>query len=160
MVPSPGESVPTHSEIGFGKKENLCYGFCLMEIDLIDIKIVALEDDLTVESPNNPALRYVYLRLSQTPPPLWQKYFDESRKIARHPRWRRIWIDRKFLVVECVPEEIETHHLNDLKHDLAHANSHYRNYLEHQSRAEYRKVQTQSIERDRLREMKGRLKFD
>jgi hypothetical protein len=131
-----------------------------MEIDFVDIKIIGLEDELTVESPENPALRYVYLRLSQTPPPLWQKHFAESRKIARHPRWRRIWIDRKYLVVECVPEEIETHHLNDLKQDVAHANNHYRQYLQHQARADFRKEQTQSIERDRLREMKGRLNFD
>jgi hypothetical protein len=131
-----------------------------MEIDFIDIKIVSLEDEMTVESPNNATLRYIYLRLSQTPPPLWQKYFAESRKIARHPKWRHIWIDRKYLVVECVPEEIETHHLNDLKQDVAFANSNYRNYLHHQTRAEYKKLQTQSIERDRLREMKGRLNFD
>jgi len=131
-----------------------------MEIDFIDIKIVGLEDDLTVESPNNPALRYIYLKLSQTPPPLWQKYFAESRKIARHPRWRKIWIDRKYAVVECVPEEIETHHLNDLKQDIAHANSNYRQYLQHSAQADYKREQTQSIERDRLREMKSRLNFD
>src|SRR5471030_367877 len=74
-----------------------------MEIDFVDIKIVSLEDDMTVESPNNPALRYIYLKLSQTPPPLWQKHFADSRKVARHTKWRNIWIDRKFFVVECVP---------------------------------------------------------
>jgi len=131
-----------------------------MEIDFSDIKIVGLEDDLTVESPDNPALRYIYLRLSQTPPPLWRKYFEESRKIARHPRWRHIWVDRKYLVLECVPEEIETHHLNDLKQDIAHANANYRQYLQHQTLAELRREQTQSLEREKLREMKGRLKFD
>jgi len=131
-----------------------------MEIDFIDIKIVGLEDDMTVESPNNPALRYIYLKLSQTPPPLWQKHFAESRKIARHTRWRHIWIDRKFLVVECVPDEIETHHLNDLKQDIAYANKHYRRYLDLQYSSEAGKRETQSIERDRLREMKGRLNFD
>jgi hypothetical protein len=131
-----------------------------MDIDFIDLKIVGLEDDLTVESPNNPALRYIYLKLSQTPPPLWQKYFAESRKVPRHTKWRNIWIDRKFLVVECVPEEIETHHLNDLKQDVAFANSKYRQYLQHQYRIEAGQHQTQSIERDRLRDMKSRLNFD
>src|SRR5271170_4494350 len=121
-----------------------------MDIDFVEIRIVSLEDDLTVESPDNRALRYVYLKLSQTPPPLWQKHFAESRKIARHPRWRRIWIDRKFVVVECIPEEIETHHLNDLKQDIAFANSNYRKYLQHQYRTESNKHQTQSIERDKL----------
>jgi len=129
-------------------------------IDFTDIKIVSLEDDLTVESPNNPALRYIYLKLSQTPPPLWTKYFAESRKIARHPRWRNIWIDRKFIVAECVPEELETHHLKDLKQDLANANANYRKYLELQAHSEGRQRESQSIERDRLREMKSRLNFD
>jgi hypothetical protein len=131
-----------------------------MEIDFVDIKIVGLEDDLTVESPNNPALRYIYLRLSESPPPFWQKSFAESRKIARHPHWRHIWVDRKYLVAECVPAEIETHHLRDLKQDVASANLKYRQYLEHSTRSEFQKEKTQSIERDRLREMKGRLNFD
>jgi hypothetical protein len=131
-----------------------------MDIDFIDIKIVSLEDDMTVASPNNPALRYIYLKLSQTPPPLWQKHFAESRKIARHTKWRNIWIDRKFLVAECVPEEIETHHLGDLKKDLYYANSKYREYLRNQGRSETQLRQSQSIERDRLRDMKSRLKFD
>lgn len=129
-------------------------------IDFTDIKIVSLEDDLTVESPNNPALRYIYLKLSQTPPPLWTRHFTESRKIARHPRWRNIWIDRKFIVAECVPDELETHHLKDLKQDIAYANTNYRKYLELQARSEVRQRESQSIERDRLREMKSRLNFD
>jgi hypothetical protein len=131
-----------------------------MDIDFIDIKIVSLEDDMTVESPNNPNLFYIFLKLSQTPPPLWQKYFAESRKIPRHPKWRHIWIDRKFLVAECLPAEIETHHLPDLKKDIAYANAKYFEYLRQQAGTEHKKLATQSIERDKLREMKGRLKFD
>ena len=131
-----------------------------MHIDFVDIKIVSLEDDLTVESPNNPKLRYLYLKLSQTPPPLWTKYFTESRRVPRHPRWRNCWIDRKFIIVECIPEELETHHLKDLKQDLAHANGNYRKYLESQVRTDLHSRQSQSIERERIREMKSRLNFD
>jgi hypothetical protein len=131
-----------------------------MDSDFIDIKIVSLEDEMTVESPNDPALRYIFLKLSQTPPPLWQKLFAESRKIARHPRWRKIWIDRKFLVCECVPAEIEKHHLPDLKKDLFNANSKYREYLHQQYHGETQIRQSQVIERDKLREMKNRLNFD
>lgn len=131
-----------------------------MDSDFADIKIVSLEDDLTVESPNNPALRYLYLKLSQTPPPLWTKYFTESRKVPRHPRWRNIWIDRKFIVAECIPDELETHHLRDLKQDIAHANTNYRKYLEQQYGTQARGQHTQALERDKLREMKARLNFD
>ena len=131
-----------------------------MDLDFSDIKIVSMEDDMTVESPNNPKLWYIYFKLSQTPPPLWLKSFTESRKIPRHPKWRHAWIDRKFIVVECVPEEIETHHLADLKKDLAFANGKFREYLEQQNRTQIRSVQSQALERDKLRDMKGRLKFD
>lgn len=131
-----------------------------MDSDFADIKIVSLEDELTAPSPNNPALRYVYLKLSATPPPGWQKSFVQSRKVARHTKWRNIIVDRRFLVVECIPEEIETHHLKDLKQDIAYANAEYRKYLHHQYRTEHQSHQTQSLERDRLREMKSRLNFD
>jgi len=131
-----------------------------MVTDFTDIKIVSLEDDLTAPSPNNPALRYIYLKLSATPTPGWSKAFERSRKIARHTKWRNVIVDRKYLVVECIPEEIETHHLRDLKQDIAYANREYRNYLEHQYHNESKSTHTQSLERERLREMKERLKFD
>jgi hypothetical protein len=131
-----------------------------MEPDFDDIRIVSIEDDLTVESPENPTLFYIYLRLSQTPAPLWQHHFREKRKVARHLRWRKAWIDRKYIVVECRAEEIETHHLNDLKQDIAHANDLYRTYLRHQAFAENQKVQSHENEKGKLREMNERLKFD
>ncbi len=131
-----------------------------MEIDFIDIKIVSLEDEMTVQSHDEPSLRYIYLKLSRTPPPLWQTYFKESRKIARHPHWRKAWIDRKYIVVECVPEEIETYHLKDLKQDLAKANSRYRHYLEQQSQKEHVKKTIYHQEREKLRDIKSRLNFD
>jgi hypothetical protein len=131
-----------------------------MDYDFADIKIVSLEDEMTVPSPNTPTLRYLYLKLSQTPPPGWQKSFAESRKIARHPKWRKAWIDRKFIVVECIPEELETHHLRDLKQDLAFANTQWRQYLHNQGRSTYQQRESQFIERDRLRDMKNRLNFD
>ena len=66
----------------------------------------------------------------------------------------------KFIVIECVPDEIETHHLNDLRHDLAQANQQYRRRVQHSSQAEINQEKLRLQERDRLREMKDRLKFD
>jgi hypothetical protein len=131
-----------------------------MEIDFVDIKIIGLEEEMTVLSPDHPPLRQVFLRLSQTPPPIWRTYFDDLRKISRHPRWRRAWIDRKFIVIECVPEEIETHHLNDLKQDIAQANQRCRHYFELQTQGERHKERADHRVRERLRDMKGRLNFD
>ncbi len=131
-----------------------------MDLDFTDIKIVSLEEELTAPSPNNPALRYIYLKLSATPPPGWTKAFNQSRKIPRHTKWRNVMVDRKYLVVECVPEEIETHHLHDLKQDIAYANGEHQKYLRHQYHNQSHSTHTQKVEQDRLRDMKSRLNFD
>jgi hypothetical protein len=131
-----------------------------MEPNFADVKIVGLEEELTVESPENPELRYVYFRLSQTPLPIWQSHFKESRKISRHPHWRHAWIDRKYIVVECLPEEIEKYHLQDLKQDVSKANQGCQNYLRTHSRADHDKESAHQHAVDRLREIKGRLNFD
>ena len=131
-----------------------------METDFVDIRIVSLEDEMMVVSPKNPSLFYVYLRLSQTPPPLWHHHFKISRKVSRHPHWREAWIDRKFIVVECLTDELEKYHLNDLRHDIAHANKYYREHVRQQTVAELHQQKAHLHEREKLREMKGRLKFD
>jgi hypothetical protein len=131
-----------------------------MEIDFVDIKIVGLEEEMTVESPERPPLRWIFLRLSHTPMPIWQSYFKELRNISRHPRWRRAWIDRKFIVVECVPEEIETHHLRDLKQDVAQVNQRCRKYLGDRAPTDHHRENADQQARERLRDMKDRLNFD
>jgi hypothetical protein len=131
-----------------------------MENDFTDIKIIGLEEEMTVESPTNPALTYVFFRLSQTPPPLWTKHFKQSRTIARSPRWRHIWVDRRYLMImECKVEEIEAL-LEEVKKDFAHSNQLYRQHLTHQTAAEQHKENQHLEQRDRLRDMKGRLNFD
>ncbi len=131
-----------------------------MDADFADIKIVSLEDELTAPCPTDPTLRLMFLKLSATPPPGWVQHFNQSRKVARHVKWRKATIDRKFIVIECIPQEIESHHLRDLKQDVYYANGEYRKYLAHQYRGQHSASQTQALERDRIREMKDRLKFD
>jgi len=131
-----------------------------MEADFVEIRIVDLEEEMTVESPVHPPLRYVYLRLSQTPLPIWQSYFKESRSLSRHPHWRQAWIDRKYIVVECAPEEIEKYHFNDLKQDVSRANERCRDYLHRRHHADRQKGSADQNVRDHLREIKGRLNFD
>ena len=92
--------------------------------------------------------------------PIWKTHFEESRKVSRHPHWRRAWLDRKYIIVECLPDEIEQYHLNDLKHDIARANEGCRAYFQDKRDPHTQKEQLHSQERDRLREMKSRLNFD
>jgi hypothetical protein len=125
-----------------------------------DIRIVGIDEDMTVESPVNRGLLYVFLRLSRTPPPLWQTYFTETRKIARHPRWRRAWVDRRFIVVECIPEEIEKYHLADLRQDIATVNQRYADYVRQHAGSEHDHHQAAAMDRERVRNLKNRLSFD
>jgi hypothetical protein len=131
-----------------------------MDSDFVDIRIVSLEDEMMVASPRDPALFYIYLKLSQTPPPLWQHHFRNSRKVSRHTHWREAWIDRKFIVVECLAHELEKYHLNDLKQDIAFANKAYGEYARLQAKAENQRKMEHFTERDKLREIKNRLSFD
>lgn len=131
-----------------------------MDIDFADIKIIGLEEEMTVDSPVRPHLRYVYLRLSQSPPPLWQNYFKDARKVSRHPHWRQAWVDRKYIIVECLLPELELYHLNDLRQDVATANQRYHQHLGKQGNPDREKARVDQEARDFLREVKGRLKFD
>jgi hypothetical protein len=131
-----------------------------MESDFTDIKIVGLADEMTVASFDHPELQLIFLKLSQTPPPLWQSYFKELRNVSRHPHWRKAWVDRKFIVVECLPDEIEAYHLRDLKQDVARCNERCHAYFAGQAQAEHQKKHADHNVRAQLREMKDRLKFD
>jgi hypothetical protein len=131
-----------------------------MDSDFADIRIVSLEDDLMVASPKDPSLFYIYLKLSQTPPPLWVHHFKNSRKVSRHTHWRDAWVDRKFIVVECLIEELEKYHLNDLKQDIAYANKHCGEHFRQQEHAEHQKKRANLNELEKLREMKSRISFD
>jgi hypothetical protein len=131
-----------------------------MESDFTEIKIVDLADEMTVASFDHPQLQLIFLRLSQTPPPIWQSYFKELRNVSRHPHWRKAWIDRRFIVVECLPDEIEAYHLRDLKQDVARANERCREYFKGQAQAERQKKHADHNVRAQLREMKDRLRFD
>jgi hypothetical protein len=131
-----------------------------MESDFTEIKIVGLEDEMTVASFDHPELQLIFLKLSQTPPPLWQSYFKELRNVSRHPRWRKAWVDRRFIVVECLPDEIEAYHLRDLKQDVARCNERCHAYFAAQTQAERQKKHADHNVRAQLREMKDRLRFD
>jgi hypothetical protein len=131
-----------------------------MESDFTEIKIVGLEEEMTVASFDHPELQMIFLKLSQTPPPIWQSYFKELRNVSRHTHWRKAWIDRRFIVVECLPDEIEAYHLRDLKQDVARANERCHAYFAGQTRAEHQKKHADHNVRAQLREMKDRLRFD
>lgn len=132
--------------------------------DFKDIKIIDLDVDKTKPSNNSSGLRQMHLKLSSAPPSEWISFFNEERRFPRHSMWRNAWIDGHYIVVDCVPEEIEEYHLNDLKQDITNANVKYKSHVKfvEQERAR-RKLEAEKKEQEekaRLNRIKGNLNFD
>lgn len=126
--------------------------------DFKDIKIIDIDINRTKPSQTAPGYRHMYLKLSDKPTNEWINLFNRSHSIPRHTMWREAWIEGNYIVVDCVPKEIETHHLADLKQDIEKANNSYHDYLKKaEERAGYRKQQ-QSAEKEELEQLKKDLK--
>lgn len=124
-----------------------------------DIRITGLDLSRTRQSDRAPGLRHMFLSLSARPASEWSEIFAAERRFPRHTMWRKAWVEGGAIVVDCVPEEIETHHLCDVREDVAETNKKYRDWLnrvEDQARSEEARA---SAERDRLAALKERLHF-
>lgn len=130
----------------------------LFEFD--DIRIIGLNDSKTYK-PNPEKLLYdIYLELSSYPPMDWRDIFKAERIFPRHSMWRQAWIESSYIVVNCVPDELEKYHLNDLKQDVANSNAKYRKYLYEMIKNEKQDMRKKKLEKDQLKELKNRLNFD
>lgn len=125
-----------------------------------DIKIVGLDVDLTQPSRKAPGLRLMHLRLSESPPPEWVQLFQQERRFPRHTMWRHASVEGGHIVVDCVPEELEQHHLKDLKRDVANSNDKYRQWLERRDAADAQQRDAGQKERERLERLRSKLDFD
>lgn len=124
-----------------------------------DIDIIDLDEGRT-HNPDPTYLLYnVYLKLSASPSPAWQEIFDGERRFPRHSMWRRAWIEGAYIVVYAPLEEIEKHHLPDLKEDVRNTNLKYREYLAHKARLEAQEQTHKDQERGKIRALKHQLGF-
>lgn len=125
-----------------------------------DIRITGLDENATRASDKGSAMRLMHLTLSKSPPSNWSTLFEQERQFPRHNMWRRAWIEGRYIVVDCVPEEIEQYHLADLKQDVANSNQKYRTWLAQSAAASDRKQQEEKAERERIAALGSKLKFD
>jgi hypothetical protein len=100
------------------------------------------------------------LELSAAPPVEWEGIFLEERRLPRHTMWRRAWIEGRYIVIRCTPEELEKYHLRNLQDDVDGTNAKYREHLKKAAAAEQDEAQREQEERERLAGIKRRLKFD
>lgn len=127
--------------------------------EFVDITIVDLDTNKSYVPDPGVGLYNMYLKLSRGPSEEWQQIFDAERSFPRHSMWRRAWIEGDYIVVYCVPEELERYHLRDLREDVEKSNMRYRGYLFDEVQRETRSASLQKRERDDLSDLKKRLGF-
>lgn len=125
-----------------------------------DIRIVTLDVAKSHKPDPSKSLYNMYLKLSSLPPSEWRQIFDAERRFPRHAMWRDAWIEGDYIVVHCVPDEIEKYHGNDIGIDVRNTNLKYRQYLMEEAQKEAEKIEQPASERRKLEELKRRLKFD
>lgn len=125
-----------------------------------DIKIIEIDDSKSYKPDPTKLLYNIYLKLSASPPVEWQQIFEAERRFPRHTMWRDAWIEGEYILIHCVPEEIEKYHANDIKEDVKNANSKYRRYLMEEAQKEAKKAEHALSERNQLNELKQKIRFD
>jgi len=130
----------------------------LVEFD--DIRIVGLDNNRLYRPDPQKALYHVYLELSSSPPMEWSQIFDAERRFPRHTMWRRAWVEERYVVVHCVPNEVKQFHLNDIKQDVANSNAKYREFLRRVAQEEARQANREAQEQERLNEAFDGLDFN
>ena len=102
----------------------------------------------------------MYLKLSTRPSDDWVQIFNAERRFPRHTMWRDALIEKDFIIILCVPEELEKIHLGDLKEDVLNANTKYRQYLFEQAQREVKEKDHEKTEIEKLQNLKKRLDFE
>jgi hypothetical protein len=124
------------------------------------IRITGLDTSKTAQSPTASGLRLMYLTLSDTPPNEWVELFEAERAFPRHSMWRSARVIGTHIEIDCVPEELEKHHLADLKQDVASANKKFDEWAKREGERLLREVEEDHAERKRINDIANRLKFD
>lgn len=124
-----------------------------------DINIIDLDEQHSYKPDEDKKLYNMYLKLSRTPPSEWEQIFDAERRFPRHTMWRRAWLEGQFIVIHCVPEELEKYHLSDLNEDVKNSNKKYREYLTELAQQEIREMDVEKTERENMKSLKKRLGF-
>lgn len=102
----------------------------------------------------------IYLKLSSRPTIDWRNIFKAERSFPRHSMWREAWVEGDYIIIYCVPEELERYHLNDLKQDVSSCNAKYRKYLYETIQKENDTSLRKKKEREQFENLKNRLNFE
>lgn len=123
-----------------------------------DIVIVRADEAMTESEPPPSAMKWIYFKLSATPPREWTKIFDGERSYPRHSMWRDARIYGAHIKVHCPLAEAQRH-LDDLKEDVQNANAKYRAWLSEQKQRHATEAEAQARDRQEVSDALGKLKF-
>jgi len=100
------------------------------------------------------------LTLSELPPADWQTIFTRERGVARQTLWREARIEGSCILIDCVPEEFEQHHLDSLKEDVKYTNKTFGLLMAQRQEEATRQLQAEQTARKRLQDLQNMLQFD
>ncbi|MBX3628045.1 MAG: hypothetical protein KF892_23755 [Rhizobacter sp.] len=131
-----------------------------MAQEFVDIKISAFDDQSSHRVDPRSAIVRMVLELSSSAPPEWSRYFNERWEQNFYMMKRRAHVSGRRLEIECVPEELESDHLPQLKKIISETNQAYRQY--HAARQQQREAEEARKEADsaKMSEFKKKLSFD
>ncbi|MEM6552294.1 MAG: hypothetical protein AAF750_09240 [Planctomycetota bacterium] len=131
-----------------------------MEVKQPSISIVGVDQSQTHQSSGpHKAIYTIYLKLNEMPPESWGRFFEEARRFPRHSMWRKAWCDGDYVVIECPPEELEEHHLECLKEDVATANKDWWEAAKKYQRQIEAERAEEDAEKERVSNVLGNIKF-
>ena len=131
-----------------------------MSTDFDDIKIVGFDEKAARKGEPGTVLMYLVLELSASAPYAWAEAFNVLWESNFYMMKRRAEVSGDRIEIYCVPDELEKHHLPELKKIVAKTNASYREFLAVGERAERVRAAEEEAEHAGLAAIKDRLKFD
>jgi hypothetical protein len=125
-----------------------------------DIRITGIDIHQCSPAPENPRLQRISLTLSELPPSEWQTIFTQACGVARQTLWRAARIEGAYILIDCVPEELEQQHLDSLKEDVKSTNKKFGLLMAQRQEEATRQLQVEQTARKRLQDVQNMLQFD
>ena len=129
-----------------------------MSGDFVDIDIVDLDVARTSWSRVHSSMRTVYLKLSREPDVMWTRHFLEERGKRINPKRHGLWIEDDYIVIDCFVEEVERHHLPDLRLSVAYANQKGHEQVGHRRSQAAQSIEDKRTEKDELETLRARIR--
>ena len=131
-----------------------------MSAEFTEIKIVGMGDAASRPDERKSAIVSVVFSLSSFPPSKWATYFNDMWNRHIYGSKRHAHVSDQTIVIECVPSEIESDHLPELKKIVSETNQAYLRVAAHRKSQEDEAVARDAATAQELKDVKSRLKFD